>query len=495
MSVSSVRNIAIIGAGPAGLVATKKAYEYGLNPTTFEKGDAIGGLWRHKSGSTWDNMKTNISHHTCMFSDLSFEKPCDDFPNQKQVFEYLKKYVEVYRLDPFLRLKTEVINVSKTNDGWEVEWTEDNQTKKEIFEYVIVASGFFSKATQPNLPGSDSFKGQVLHSQSYKNPEPFKNKTVAVIGNSYSGCEIASELVGTAKEVINVAKEAVYVLPRYIKKGEKMIPINHIFHSRAAHMRSMNKSIEENNRSKHEWLSTISNQEALPDKLKVTTDPKHPAYAVISDQYVDDVKSNKIDLQKVSIDRLEENKIVFKDGTSKEIDAIICCTGYQTQLPFFGQEILKELEYDADDTLQPLLLHKTVFPRNLPNMAFVGLYRGPYFGVMELQAQWASFVFAEKRPLPTQQEIDLGIAEERRIREMRPRPQFPHPDYVGLCEDLARQCNVAPDLEKIKEKDPLLHKQLLEGPFTVVSYRQTNGNYSKWARTTIHDLNLKYGLQ
>src|ERR1700722_19767960 len=163
MSVSSL-NVAIIGAGPSGLIAAKAAKDNGLTPTIFDKSSSLGGLWRPESGSTWNNMRTNISHYCCMFSDLAHSKPCDDFPNQQQVFEYLKQYVQVYKLNPFLRLKTEVLNVSKVGDQWEVESIENGQKKKEKFDYVIIASGFFSKATQPDLKGADVFKGQVLHS-------------------------------------------------------------------------------------------------------------------------------------------------------------------------------------------------------------------------------------------------------------------------------------------------------------------------------------------
>ncbi len=38
--------VAIIGAGPAGLVSAKEAKAHGLNPTVFEKGSTVGGLWK-----------------------------------------------------------------------------------------------------------------------------------------------------------------------------------------------------------------------------------------------------------------------------------------------------------------------------------------------------------------------------------------------------------------------------------------------------------------
>lgn len=54
-----------------------------------------------------------------------------------------------------------------------------------------------------------------------------------------------------------------------------------------------------------------------------------------------------------------------------------------------------------------------------------------------------------------------------------PRPQFPHGDYVGFCEDLAKQIGAQPDLEKIKIEDPDLYQKLWTGPLTPEHYRLT----------------------
>uniref|UniRef100_A0A8C5RPL0 Flavin-containing monooxygenase n=1 Tax=Laticauda laticaudata TaxID=8630 RepID=A0A8C5RPL0_LATLA len=46
------RKVAIIGAGVSGLASIKCCLEEGLEPTCFEKNEAIGGLWQFTVSST-----------------------------------------------------------------------------------------------------------------------------------------------------------------------------------------------------------------------------------------------------------------------------------------------------------------------------------------------------------------------------------------------------------------------------------------------------------
>ena len=69
------------------------------------------------------------------------------------------------------------------------------------------------------------------------------------------------------------------------------------------------------------------------------------------------------------------------------MDDVILCTGYAPRaLPFLSPEALARLAFAPLDAFCPLLLAKLTWAPGTPGLAFVGMYRGPYFGIMELQA-------------------------------------------------------------------------------------------------------------
>jgi dimethylaniline monooxygenase (N-oxide forming) len=87
--------------------------------------------------------------------------------------------------------------------------------------------------------------------------------------------------------------------------------------------------------------------------------------------------------------------------------------------------------------------------------------------VIELQARWAAMTLAGELPRPTPSSADEGLATERAIRALRPRPQFPHSDYVLFADSIAREIGVHPE----GGEPPAVQKVVMEGPVIPAQYR------------------------
>ncbi len=467
--------VAIIGAGPSGLVSAKEALESGLTPTVFEKSESVGGLWKPEKGQVWETMRTNISYHSCSFSDFEWKKEqTDAYPSSGEFYEYLTAYADHFQIHPHVRLKTEVTKIERANAQWKVSWRQGPIEGYKTFDDVIVCSGIFSKAFIPTIAGEDTFSGEILHSKDYKSSASFQGKTVVVIGSAFSGLEIAADLTGTAAKVMNIFRNPVWVVPRYIKKpgSEETVPGNLIYHSRAAQAKSKGVDDATVNQRKHGWLSTLcTRQSALSPALHITTPPTSPSHVVVTDAYLDRLEEGKISVERTEIDSIEGKFLHLKNGVDITADALIFATGYRATLPFLEPQVLDQIGFSPDDPLQPLLLLHTIFPPNIPHLFFVGMYRGPFLGVIEMQARNVCLTISGKIPLPTEEEMQEGLAQELAIREKSPRPQFPHADYVAFSDRLAERIGALPDFEKMKEKDHNLHDTLWNGPFTPASFR------------------------
>ena len=129
---------------------------------------------------------------------------------------------------------------------------------------------------------------------------------------------------------------------------------------------------------------------------------------------------------------------------------VIFGTGYDVPLGFLPALVQQTLAFDAEDHVKPHLAHRTTFHPDLPNFALVGMIRGALFGIMEAQARWAAAVFSGRVALPTRQDMLEGIDADRQIRELQPRPNLPHSDYVGLMDDIYGYIGVQAEAEALQ---------------------------------------------
>jgi len=213
----SPKRVLIIGAGPSGLVAAKSALECGLEPTVLERDNIVGGAWKPQKGLMWHSMRTNTSRFNAMFSDFQWPADTPDFPNNQAVHGYLMDYVAHFDLNKYIHFNSEVLHIKQQHKKWQTTWKEGSKKLKQEFDFVIVATGMFSKPYLPALKGSDEFKGEIIHSKDHKDPASFANKRVVIVGGMFSGSQIATDLCHSASEVINVISKPGYILGRYLQ--------------------------------------------------------------------------------------------------------------------------------------------------------------------------------------------------------------------------------------------------------------------------------------
>jgi hypothetical protein len=170
----------------------------------------------------------------------------------------------------------------------------------------------------------------------------------------------------------------------------------------------------------------------------------------ISDDYTSMVIGGKIQVRQgriVSIDESQEDKrfcLHLDNGNAiDDVDCVIACTGYANQLDFLSERIREIIEYDPTDTFAPMILCHDTYHPELPGLGFVGMTKGIYFGVMELQARTVAAQLAGSLPYDP-----APLCDSRLIREHRPRAQFPRFDYVGFMDALAKPLGLVPDPAK-----------------------------------------------
>ncbi|KAB8231518.1 uncharacterized protein BDW43DRAFT_313037 [Aspergillus alliaceus] len=539
------KKVAIIGAGPSGLVAAKTLlhnFPKGtFSPTIFEKSHEIGGLWpidppataqgdanpgrSRRDGFVDPSMRTNQSRFTVAFSDLAWESVFDGpdipmFPQAWQAGRYLQKYFERYIPKEVLRLGHEVVgSVRETRVGSTPSWTinmnnttgessANQKLESETFDYLIVASGYFSRPYAPYIPGLADFAEKTIHSSAIHTKEDIclmlencgatkdGSGKLVVIGGSMSGVETATALAlylssmrstlsyFQGYEVHHICSRPFWTVPTYLphavskddtqERSVHFLPLDLVLNDLARRPHGPVQynfgpvSREQAAKVNRYFISLLGKQYA--DSGHMVADPRdgtsdtQPSWVAIGDDYAGYVQSGLVQpmmgrvlavncpqsgLASIDIKRSDGNVVSLQDVT-----AVILATGFTpfASLSFLQEDVLSKLEFSGEDPYVPLILDgKGISNAEIPDIGFVGLYRGPFWGVVEMQARRLAESWyradSEQGIRFSAEELEDKAQERQNMRDYRnvspsSRGQFPMGDYVGLMETFARDLGI-----------------------------------------------------
>ncbi len=106
--------------------------------------------------------------------------------------------------------------------------------------------------------------------------------------------------------------------------------------------------------------------------------------------------------------RIDGRTVHFKDGSSKEFDAIILCTGYKHHFPFLSDA----LRLETTNRLYSPGLYKGVVWAAHPGLLYLGMQDQWYtFTMFDAEAWFARDVIMGKIELPSQAEMEADMAK------------------------------------------------------------------------------------
>ena len=172
----------------------------------------------------------------------------------------------------------------------------------------------------------------------------------------------------------------------------------------------------------------------------------NPPYLAVSDHYTEFVRSGNIQISKGKVSRSSAKfyELVIKnEGQESSLDdiaAIILATGFDAKPShdFLTEATLEELQFDPTRDDFPLALNVNGTVNHLiPSLGFVGFYRSPYWGVMEMQARYIGKLWSGDSQAAKALIEDKTMDNMLKLRGDPRRAQFPMGDYAYLMESLS----------------------------------------------------------
>jgi indole-3-pyruvate monooxygenase len=202
--MASDEDIIVIGAGPAGLAVSASLRRAGLPHLVVERAHDVAASWKEH----YDRLHL---HTVKRYSSLPFSpwpRTTPRYPSRADVVSYLERYAEQHRITPRFGVEVRRVTSAPTH------FTVDTSAGRLEPRFVVVATGYNGVANRPEFPGLAGFTGRVVHTEAYKDPQPYIGKRTLVVGCGNSGAEIALDLSEHGIDVAMVVRGPVHVVPR-----------------------------------------------------------------------------------------------------------------------------------------------------------------------------------------------------------------------------------------------------------------------------------------
>jgi thioredoxin reductase (NADPH) len=178
-----VLDVVVIGAGPTGLACGIDAKRARLSAVNIDKGCLVNSLFNYPS-----NMTFFTTPELLEIGDIPFSSP-NQKPTRQESLEYYRKVAEHYELD--VRQYEPVLKVEGSDNDFRVH-TKNLHGHHIVYHArkLILATGYYDRPNYMHVPGEELLK--VMHY--YREPHPFFNLNVLIVGGKNSAAIAALEL-------------------------------------------------------------------------------------------------------------------------------------------------------------------------------------------------------------------------------------------------------------------------------------------------------------
>jgi len=293
-------DVAVIGAGQAGLAVGHFLKRQGRRFLILERGEGIAPAWRGR----WDSLTLFTPRRYSALPGMPFPGDPDGYPTRDEVIAYLERYAETCELP--VELNSGIEQLERGDDG-RFRLRVDGRVV--AADQVVVATGPFQTPYVPPLAEKLAADVFQTHAVGYRRPDNVPEGTILVVGGGNTGFQIAKELSARRRVVLSVGSRQ-KPLPQRVLGRDLFWWLTKTG--------ILNKTVE----------SRLGRKLSTRDTL-IGSSPR------------DMRKRFGVELRPRLVDA-DGRRVFFEDSSELEIDAVVWATGYRPDYSWVALPIFDE---------------------------------------------------------------------------------------------------------------------------------------------------------
>ncbi len=336
----------IIGGGQGGIALGARLRQLGVPTIIVEKNDRPGDSWRNRYKS--------LCLHDPVWYDhlpyLPFPPNWPVFAPKDKIGDWLEMYTKIMELNYWTRSTVEHAEYDEASKEWTVTVNRDGEKVVLKPRQLVFATGMSAKPNMPDFPGMEKFKGDQHHSSKHPGPDAYVGKKAVVIGSNNSAHDICAALWENDVDVTMVQRSSTHIVrseplmeiglgdlysERAVEAGVTTQKADMIFASLP--YRIMHEfQIPIYDKIKEVDAEFYAGLEKAGFQLDWGADGSGLFMKYLrrgSGYYIDVGASQliidgKIKLKAGQVSEIDENGVIFEDGSRLDADLIVYATGY-----------------------------------------------------------------------------------------------------------------------------------------------------------------------
>ncbi len=345
MQSSLDHEVVIVGSGFSGIGAAVALRKLGIEDfVLLEREKDFGGTWvQHR----YPGLEIDMPFFVYSYPFEPRWNWSQLYPTGDELSDYTRFCADQYDVTRRIRCSTSVSKAEydEANNVWRTTLASGETL---VSRYLVNATGLLVTPRMPDIEGIEDFEGKIIHTARWDHDYDLTNKRVAVIGTGATSIQLVPAIADRVARIDLYQRTPIWLMPKPNPKlspgfqgllrrvpflqrlmrwamnllVEVVFGLGFIRYSRFPGIfRAIEKRLVE-------FIRSQIDDPAMQEKLipKYAYFCKRPSF---SNTFYATLNRPDVELVTDPIDRVTKRGIVTADGREREIDALVCATGYQ----------------------------------------------------------------------------------------------------------------------------------------------------------------------